>query len=260
MNSALPRISQPVSSLTPCRRMSGVLPTAPTKPRDRAHATVPATAGLASAVSASLLASAATAPTISSAGGSTSCACGERCDVGQRAAQQPLLGKRGALDDGDRMIGLRPGGAQPRDDARQLGDAHVEDDRVLRVGKEAPVGRRAAVVVTGHEGDALRQAAVGEGQSRARRRAERRGDAGHHGVGDAVRLQDLEFLAAAAEHERVTALQARHALAARRRARRAARGCAPAGRAHRTPCRRRCGARRGARARAPPRSPGGHRG
>src|ERR1700761_3001530 len=32
MNSALPRISQPVSSLKRCRRMRGVLPTAPTKP------------------------------------------------------------------------------------------------------------------------------------------------------------------------------------------------------------------------------------
>ena len=37
---------------------------------------------------------------------------------------------------------LRAGGAQTRDDARQLRDAHVEDDRVLRVGEEAPVGRR----------------------------------------------------------------------------------------------------------------------
>ena len=32
MNSALPRISQPVSSLRALRRISGVLPTAPTKP------------------------------------------------------------------------------------------------------------------------------------------------------------------------------------------------------------------------------------
>ena len=39
------------------------------------------------------------------------------------------------------------------------------------------------------------------------------GDAGHHFVADAVRTQRLQFLAAAAEHERVAALQPHHALA-----------------------------------------------
>ncbi len=46
--------------------------------------------------------------------------------------------------------------------------------------------------------------------------SERRGDAGHHGVIDARRAQRLQFLAAAAEHEGIAALQAHHHLAGAR--------------------------------------------
>src|SRR5207245_2444968 len=54
---------------------------------------------------------------------------------------------------------------------------------------------------------------MGERQLRGGGRAERRGDPGHHGAGDAVRRQHLDLFPAASEDERVAALQARHALA-----------------------------------------------
>ena len=78
--------------------------------------------------------------------------------------------------------------------------------------KKRQSGAAPLAVVTGDEGDALREPAVRERQSRAGRGAQGRGDPGHHDVGNTVGLQDFELLAAAAEDERVATLQARDAL------------------------------------------------
>ena len=53
--------------------------------------------------------------------------------------------------------------------------------------------------------------AVGERDAGVRGAGHRRGDPGHHFVGNVLRAQELQFLAAAAEHERVAALESHHA-------------------------------------------------
>ncbi len=186
----------------------------PDKAAHAAHARAPAALGCASRVSASAAATAATSPTMSSAGGSIAC-------VRARAAMSASVPRRmrccGSV--ARSMIatgcaGTCTGGAQPRHDARQLRDAHVKDDRVLRVGEEAPVGRIIGVGVAGDERNALGEAAMRERQAARGRGTERGRDTRHDGVGNAVRLQHLELFTAAAENEGVTALQSRDALAA----------------------------------------------
>jgi hypothetical protein len=64
--------------------------------------------------------------------------------------------------------------------------------------------------VAGHEGHGAGNAAVGEGDARRGRRREPGGHARHHAPGDAGLGQRRRFLAAAAEHEGVAALQPHH--------------------------------------------------
>jgi hypothetical protein len=100
------------------------------------------------------------------------------------------------------------GGAQARDDPRQVCDPHVEDHRVIGSRERIPVERLVVECVACRKSDALRKPAVGERHTGARRRAKRRGDARHDEVGDVVRREHLDLFAAAAKYERIAALQA----------------------------------------------------
>ncbi len=68
----------------------------------------------------------------------------------------------------------------------------------------------------GHQLHRLRMLAMGQRHAGVGRTRHRGGNAGHHLEGDAVRLQELQFLAATAEYERVAALQPHHAAASER--------------------------------------------
>ncbi len=69
----------------------------------------------------------------------------------------------------------------------------------------------------GEEGDAQRLVPEGERHLELRGGAEARGNSRHHRIGDAGLAQRFDFLAAAAEHERISALEAHRALPGLRR-------------------------------------------
>ncbi len=171
MNSALPRISQPVSSLAARRRSSGVLPIAPTKPFTALTPALLRRLRQRERRQRALAASkAATSPAMSSAGAATLLLRGARGDVGERAAHDALLRQRCALDERGRVRGGGARGAQPRDDGGELRDGHVEHHRVARIGEEAPIVLGVRALVAADEGHAVREAPMGEGQPRRRRR------------------------------------------------------------------------------------------
>mmetsp|Transcript_45840 Transcript_45840/g.113778 ORF Transcript_45840/g.113778 Transcript_45840/m.113778 type:complete len:255 (-) Transcript_45840:187-951(-) len=132
------------------------------------------------------------------------------------------LRRRGAVLHGDcRRGGGQPRGEQPRGEVRQRGEPHVDDERALGVGERRPR------VALGHAVGALgarvpRDEADGVGVVAVRQRhaelcgdARCGGDARHDGDGDAVRLEVLHLLAAAAEDGGVASLEAADCLAAR---------------------------------------------
>ena len=76
--------------------------------------------------------------------------------------------------------------------------------------------RELLVAVAGEEAHGLRMAAVGERNAGIRARGERGGDAGNDFERHAVLAQVIDLLAAAAEHERIAALEAHDVFAALR--------------------------------------------
>ena len=78
-------------------------------------------------------------------------------------------------------------------------------------------------LVAGGEGDGARQPAMGQRNARVGRRGDGGGDAGDDDEGDAGVDERLGLFAAAAEDERIAALEAHDDLPARARARRGAR-------------------------------------
>ena len=89
--------------------------------------------------------------------------------------------------------------------------------RSCRRRARAPPSRSASplrrILVTGDEGDRRRHAAMRDGNSGVRRRGDARRHAGHDLERHAGRGERLRFLAAAAEHERIAALEPHDALA-----------------------------------------------
>ena len=140
--------------------------------------------------------------------------CGQ---VVERADHDALLGARAVFD----QCAGRGCGASVREQARahalQPRDAHVERKRLLFARETGPVQ---AVVfgfrMGGHEAHRLRVIAMGQRNAGVSRAGQRGGDAGHHFVADAVRAQEFEFFAAAAEDETVAALQPHDAFAGAR--------------------------------------------
>ena len=155
------------------------------------------------------------------------CSCARSASVGQRGerAGHHALGRRGAvLDDGRRQVGTLAMLDQFRAQDRQAEQSHVDDDGLPRPRERRPVEVHAAVLeVAGDEQAGLRMLAMRERDAGECRDAERCGDARHDLERDAVRGERVDFLAAAPEHERVTAFQAQHASARPRVARRGGR-------------------------------------
>ncbi len=135
--------------------------------------------------------------------------------VCKRAADYSLIGKRGALDDRYRQIARCARFAQPRNDARQLRDAHVEHDGVMRLRERAPVERLIVERVSGRDRHALREVAMRERNTRDGRRTQGRSDSWHDHVWNAMRAQHLDLFTAAAEDERIAALETGHPQALR---------------------------------------------
>ena len=129
----------------------------------------------------------------------------------------------------------RPCSISARRDRGQRAHAHVEDERAREGRQRRPVERALGlgrILVRGHEGDRRGLVAVGDRDARVGGCGDAGGHAGHDLERHARLGERLGLLAAAAEHERVAALQAHHPLALRAHARRAARlisSCADAG-------------------------------
>ena len=108
----------------------------------------------------------------------------------------------------------------------QAPDAHQEDERVDARREMRPVDAGVVlrgIFVAGDDGERRREPAVRHRDARVRGRGDGRRDAGDDLERDAGGGQRLRLLAAAAEDERVAALQPHDALARARPARRAAR-------------------------------------
>ncbi len=114
----------------------------------------------------------------------------------------------------------RPWRDQLAGDPPHVGPAHVDDQRRVRIDEARPVEVEAVVLlgVAGDEADAVRQAAMGQRNAGVGAAAGRRGDAGDDLEGDAGGGQSLRLLAAAAEGERIAALQPDDPAAAARQA------------------------------------------
>ena len=149
-----------------------------------------------------------------------------RGDVGDRAHDDALALRGAALDHGHRLGRRAAGGDEPLHDGVEAGDAHVEHQRRRRARQLGPGDRArllAVALVAGGEGDRAGEAPVRERDAGVGGRGDGGGDAGHDDEGHARVDQRLGLLAAAAEDERIAALEAHDDLARAGLARRAAR-------------------------------------
>ena len=111
---------------------------------------------------------------------------------------------------------------QRRGQRGQRPHAHVEDERAGERGQRRPVERAlvlGGILVRRHERDRRGLVAVRDRDAGVGGRGDARGHARHDLEAHARLGQRLGLLAAAAEHERVAALQAHHRAARRCRAR-----------------------------------------
>ena len=91
---------------------------------------------------------------------------------------------------------------------------HIDRNRLARLQERRPVEIDFAVLpVAGHEYASVRVVAMGEGNARIGRRADRRRDPRTDLKRDPLRGERFDLLAAAAEHERIAALETQHPLA-----------------------------------------------
>ncbi len=119
-------------------------------------------------------------------------------------------GHRAALDRRRRLVGVAAGLDQRRRVLGQPFDAHVEDEGAGEGGERLPVERRLGllgILVAGDEGDRGGVVAVGDRDPGVGGRGDPGGDAGDDLELDPGLAQRFALLAAAAEDERVAALQ-----------------------------------------------------
>jgi hypothetical protein len=126
---------------------------------------------------------------------------------------------RAALDDRGGLTWIAPACGEAPGDQRQLPDPHVEDQRAREAGERVPVERGArllGILVARDERHRGGGVAVGHRDARIRGGGDARRHARHHLERHAGRGEHLGLLAAAAEHERIPALQPHDALAGAR--------------------------------------------
>ncbi len=135
-----------------------------------------------------------------------------RGDLVEAAGDGALLRARAPVDDGGGGRGVL---ARVLDEAARdvldAAHAHEHADGPGDAGDLAEVERLARARGAAHERDAGGEVAVGEGDARVRGDPERRGDAGHDLERDARGREGLGLLGAAAEQERIAALEAHDA-------------------------------------------------
>ncbi len=156
---------------------------------------------------------------------------GDRPEEQDRRGAQPGLGDRrgqlrkgrghrplgrvgAALDCSRGFLRIAPAGPQGLGDPWEVLHAHVQDERAREPGERLPVERRLVllrVLVAGDERDGGRVVAMGDRDPRVRGRRDARRHARHHLELDPRPGERLCLLAAAAEDERVTALEPHHA-------------------------------------------------
>ncbi len=128
--------------------------------------------------------------------------------MAQRRHVPRLVDAAGVDDDQRRRRGVAAGVHQPPGDQAGGGQAHVDDDGLVGPGQVVPVEVRLAVGgVACDEGHRLGQASVRQGRAGAGRGGQGGGDAGDDLAGDSRRAAFFQLLAAAAEDERVAALE-----------------------------------------------------
>ena len=127
----------------------------------------------------------------------------------QRGDRHALARRRRVGDEGDRFRRVAARRAQTRGDRADLAQRHVEHQHVgaARQGGPVEIGQFAAGVVAGDEGDAVRQAAMRHRDARRCGAADAGADAGDDAEPDAGGGERQRLLPAAAEHQRVAALQ-----------------------------------------------------
>jgi hypothetical protein len=133
-----------------------------------------------------------------------------RGQVGQVPGPAPGLGRGGPHHDGRRRGGAPAARDQPLRDARPLSEPHQHHQRESVRGQAVDQRTVCLLVVTGHDHEARGHSPVRHRDARQRGRRDRRRHAGDHLARDAGARQRQRLLAAAAEHERVAALEPHH--------------------------------------------------
>ncbi len=126
------------------------------------------------------------------------------------ARHGPLPRPGAAFDRRRGLLGIAPAGDQRRGVLAQPFDPHVEDERAGEGGEGRPVERRLGllgILVAGDEGDRGGVVAVGDRDAGVGGRGDPGGDPGDDLELDPGGAQRFALLAAAAEDERVAALQ-----------------------------------------------------
>jgi len=130
----------------------------------------------------------------------------------QRAEDHPLLATRAVLDQRERRACAAAVREQLCAQAVEPGHAHVHRQRLPFLRQRRPVEFIERLpAMRGDQAYRLRVIAMGQWNAGIRGAGQSGGDAGHDFEADAVRAQEFQFLAAAAEHEWIAALEPDHA-------------------------------------------------
>ena len=133
----------------------------------------------------------------------------------ERADDDPLIGRAWRCRRSPPANpAFAPRAMNSRVSASTIAQPHIDRNRLARLQERRPVEIDLAVLpVAGHEHAGLRVVAMGEGNARIGRRADRRGNARADLKRDPLRGERFDLLAAAAEHEGIAALETQHPLA-----------------------------------------------
>ena len=136
---------------------------------------------------------------------------GAQRDFADGGEELAVLAGRGGLNDGGGRAGRETAGLQAARDRLEIFHAHVNAERRAELGVVFPANRGVGfvrILVAGEKHDGGTVGAVRERHAGIGRRGERGGDAGHDLERNAGVDERLGLLAAAAEDERIAALEA----------------------------------------------------
>ena len=137
----------------------------------------------------------------------------ERGDRGERGASGRLFGPGPPTHRRDRRVRIPTVLDEQVDDRIEAPGAHENHERPAGLRERGPIGVGGSlrgILVAGHDGEVRREAAVGDRDSCVGGCRDRAGDTGHDFERNARVDEHLGLFAAAAEHERVAALEPHH--------------------------------------------------